>query len=63
MPFREINSKMIEATVVPGQRLFSQRGAMLAYKGEVSFTPNIAGRPGRRHVDDRPPGGERGRPR
>lgn len=43
MAFREINSKMIEATVMPGQRLFSQRGAMLAYKGEVSFTPNMQG--------------------
>jgi len=43
MPFREINSKMVEATVVPGQRLFSQRGAMLAYRGEVSFTPNTRG--------------------
>ncbi|GHG16677.1 MULTISPECIES: AIM24 family protein [Streptomyces] len=43
MPFREINSKMIEAAVVPGQRLFSQRGAMLAYRGDVTFTPNTAG--------------------
>lgn len=43
MPFREVNSKMIEATVLPGQRLFSQRGAMLAYKGDVSFTPNVQG--------------------
>jgi uncharacterized protein (AIM24 family) len=43
MGFREVNSKMIEATVVPAQRLFSQRGAMLAYKGDVSFTPNIQG--------------------
>ncbi|MFE9770854.1 AIM24 family protein [Streptomyces sp. NPDC005931] len=43
MPFREINAKMVEATVVPGRRLFSQRGAMLAYKGEVTFTPNRAG--------------------
>ncbi|WP_411080871.1 AIM24 family protein [Streptomyces sp. cmx-18-6] len=43
MPFREINSKMVEATVVPGQKLYSQRGAMLAYRGEVSFTPNIQG--------------------
>lgn len=43
MALREVNSKMVEATVVPGQRLFSQRGAMLAYKGEVSFTPNIQG--------------------
>ncbi|GGU71057.1 hypothetical protein GCM10010275_01280 [Streptomyces litmocidini] len=43
MPFREINSKMVEATVVPGQRMFSQRGAMLAYRGDVTFTPNMAG--------------------
>ena len=43
MPFREINSKMVEATVVPGQKMFSQRGAMLAYRGDVSFTPNIQG--------------------
>ncbi|MEU4686305.1 AIM24 family protein [Streptomyces xinghaiensis] len=43
MPFREINSKMVEARITPGQRLFSQRGAMLAYRGQVSFTPSIAG--------------------
>ncbi|AYN39352.1 AIM24 family protein [Streptomyces dangxiongensis] len=43
MTFREINSKMVEASVLPGQRLFSQRGAMLAYKGDVSFTPNVQG--------------------
>ncbi|WP_314177364.1 AIM24 family protein [Streptomyces winkii] len=43
MPFREINAKMIEAQVQPGQRLFSQRGAMIAYKGEVRFTPNMQG--------------------
>ncbi|MFD4662186.1 AIM24 family protein [Streptomyces halstedii] len=43
MPFREINSRMVEATVVPGQTMYSQRGAMLAYRGDVSFTPNIQG--------------------
>ncbi|MBQ0984053.1 AIM24 family protein [Streptomyces sp. F63] len=43
MPFREINSKMVEARITPGQTLFSQRGAMLAYTGEVAFTPSIAG--------------------
>ncbi|MEV3870431.1 AIM24 family protein [Streptomyces sp. NPDC049906] len=43
MPFREVNAKVVEASVVPGQRLFSQRGAMLAYRGEVSFTPNAQG--------------------
>jgi uncharacterized protein (AIM24 family) len=43
VPFTRINSKMVEAQVVPGQRLFSQRGAMLAYRGQVAFTPNITG--------------------
>lgn len=43
MPFREINSKMVEAQVIPGQRMYSQRGAMLAYRGEVSFTPSLTG--------------------
>ncbi|MGV9312018.1 AIM24 family protein [Streptomyces sp. NPDC003691] len=43
MAFREINSKMVEAAVVPGQRLYSQRGAMIAYRGEVSFTPSTTG--------------------
>ncbi|MFF3765057.1 AIM24 family protein [Streptomyces sp. NPDC001922] len=43
MPFQEINSKMVEARVRPGERMFSQRGAMLAYRGEVTFTPNTQG--------------------
>ena len=43
MGFNRINSKMIEARILPGQRLFSQRGAMLAYTGSVTFTPNIQG--------------------
>ncbi|MFI9078258.1 AIM24 family protein [Streptomyces sioyaensis] len=43
MPFTALNSRMVEARIGPGQRLFSQRGAMLAYRGEVSFTPNIQG--------------------
>ncbi|MFC1412189.1 AIM24 family protein [Streptacidiphilus sp. N1-12] len=43
MMFTQINSKMVEAPVVPGQRLYSQRGAMLAYKGNVSFTPDLMG--------------------
>ncbi|MER5777263.1 AIM24 family protein [Streptomyces sp. NPDC002039] len=43
MPFREVNSKMVEAQVVPGQKMYSQRGAMLAYRGEVSFTPSLTG--------------------
>ncbi|AZK96542.1 MULTISPECIES: AIM24 family protein [Streptomyces] len=43
MGFREINSKMVEATLAPGQRLYSQRGAMIAYRGEVGFTPSTTG--------------------
>ena len=43
MAFTRVNPKMVQAAVVPGQRLFSQRGAMLAYQGEVSFTPNLTG--------------------
>jgi uncharacterized protein (AIM24 family) len=43
MPFREISSKMVEAQVRPGERMFSQRGAMIAYKGDVRFTPNMQG--------------------
>jgi uncharacterized protein (AIM24 family) len=43
MPFTKINSKLIEAKVFPGQRIFSQRGSMIAYTGEVGFTPNLTG--------------------
>ena len=43
MPFTRINSKMVEARITPGQRMFSQRGAMLAYRGRVTFTPSITG--------------------
>ncbi len=43
MPFTQLTSKMVRAEVVPGTRLFSQRGAMLAYTGQVSFTPSITG--------------------
>ena len=39
MPFREINSKMVEAQVQPGQRMFSQRGAMLAYTRRGRASP------------------------
>ncbi|NUP36985.1 MAG: AIM24 family protein [Streptomyces sp.] len=43
MPFTRINSKLVEARIVPGQRMFSQRGAMIAYRGAVAFTPSIVG--------------------
>lgn len=43
MPFRELSAKLVEARVAPGERLFSQRGAMVGYRGEVRFTPSIQG--------------------
>lgn len=43
MPFTNLTSRMVEAQVMPGQTLFSQRGAMLAYRGQVRFTPSITG--------------------
>lgn len=43
MAFTQLTSKMVQADVAPGQVLFSQRGAMLAYTGQVSFTPSITG--------------------
>ncbi|MFD7667321.1 AIM24 family protein [Streptomyces sp. NPDC059788] len=43
MPFTPVNSRMVRAQIGPGQRMFSQRGAMLAYQGDVTFTPNIQG--------------------
>ncbi|EST29055.1 hypothetical protein N566_22535 [Streptomycetaceae bacterium MP113-05] len=41
MPFQQVNSKIVEAAVTPGSRMFSQRGAMIAYRGDVRFTPNM----------------------
>ncbi|NJQ00776.1 AIM24 family protein [Streptomyces zingiberis] len=43
MAFREINAKLVEARVTPGTKLFSQRGAMIAYRGQVTFTPDLTG--------------------
>lgn len=43
MSFQQINPKMIEAQVRPGTKLFSLRGAMLGYRGDVRFTPSITG--------------------
>ncbi|MEV7023025.1 AIM24 family protein [Kitasatospora sp. NPDC093558] len=43
MAFRQLNGKLVEARILPGQRLFSQRGAMIAYTGDVRFTPNVTG--------------------
>ncbi|WKX72661.1 AIM24 family protein [Streptomyces sp. XD-27] len=43
MAFTVLNSRMVQSQLMPGQKLFSQRGAMLAYTGDVHFTPSITG--------------------
>ncbi|WP_432035757.1 AIM24 family protein [Streptomyces cucumeris] len=43
MPFTTLTPRMVQAEVAPGGTLFSQRGAMLAYRGDVRFTPSITG--------------------
>ncbi|WFB07338.1 AIM24 family protein [Streptomyces sp. LX-29] len=43
MAFTALNSRMVQAQLAPGQKLFSQRGAMLAYQGDVRFTPSVTG--------------------
>ncbi|MCP9206463.1 AIM24 family protein [Streptomyces cucumeris] len=43
MPFTTLTPRMVQAEVAPGRTLFSQRGAMLAYRGDVRFTPSITG--------------------
>lgn len=43
MTFEQVNAKMVRARLAPGGTLFSRRGAMLAYTGEVRFTPSITG--------------------
>ena len=37
--YNKINSKMIEATLGYGEQIYSRRGAMLAYTGQVNFHP------------------------
>jgi uncharacterized protein (AIM24 family) len=39
--YNQINSKMVEVTVGYGEQMMSRRGAMLAYKGEVRFVPQM----------------------
>ncbi|MQY08572.1 AIM24 family protein [Actinomadura macrotermitis] len=37
--YTSINSKMLQVPVAPGREVYSKRGAMLAYTGEVHFEP------------------------
>ncbi len=43
MAFVRLTSKMVRADVLPDRPLYSQRGAMLACTGPVTFTPSITG--------------------
>ncbi|HST81007.1 MAG TPA: AIM24 family protein [Kineosporiaceae bacterium] len=52
MTFELVNHKVLRAAVAPGAEIVARRGAMLAYHGDVRFTPATigggfgAGRPG-----------------
>jgi uncharacterized protein (AIM24 family) len=37
--FVQVNSKVVTAQVRPGQQVIARRGAMLAYSGQVAFSP------------------------
>ncbi|XVQ07834.1 AIM24 family protein [Spirillospora sp. CA-255316] len=37
--YESINSKMLQVAIAPGREVYSRRGAMLAYTGQVSFAP------------------------
>jgi uncharacterized protein (AIM24 family) len=39
MGFEQINHKVVSAAVEPGREVLSRKGAMLAYTGEVGFSP------------------------
>jgi uncharacterized protein (AIM24 family) len=41
--FEQINPKVVAATVRPGREVLARRGAMLAYTGDVGFSPVHAG--------------------
>lgn len=39
MAFEQVNPKVVAARVAPGREVLARRGAMLAYTGEVGFSP------------------------
>jgi uncharacterized protein (AIM24 family) len=39
--YKEINSKVVEVGVSPGEQIMARRGAMLAYTGDVRFKPTV----------------------
>ena len=43
MGIEKVNSKVVKATLNPGQAVLARRGAMLFYTGDVQFQPHSAG--------------------
>lgn len=39
MTFTQVNGKVVTTPVAPGQEILARRGAMLAYTGDVNFSP------------------------
>lgn len=39
MTFTQVNPKVVAAAVAPGREVLARRGAMLAYTGDVAFSP------------------------
>ncbi len=39
MAFEQVNGKVISAPVAPGREILARKGAMLAYTGDVGFSP------------------------
>lgn len=46
MAFEQVNQKVISAQVEPGREVLSRRGAMLAYTGDIGFSPVHMGQGG-----------------
>lgn len=44
--FEQINNKVVAAAVAPGREVLARRGAMLAYTGDVGFSPVHTGQGG-----------------
>lgn len=47
MPMQLENSKVLKATLAPGQQVTARKGSMLYYSGDVRFTPHSMGGGGR----------------
>lgn len=43
MAFSQVNGKVVSVPIAPGQEVLARRGAMLAYTGDVGFSPVTTG--------------------